>query len=808
MWQRLWMITGTLAAWTWVAFLNLPPYAAALITVALVTWYVIYRVRLERHRVRNATAMEQALLPDAAVAAGQAEARFVAALHDMKSRNVHQAPLVDLPIYVALGAPQSGIRSLLAHAGVRWRARELKPIMGCQWWIDDTCIILRPTGADPKGTRACMEVLRRYRRPAPVNGILVTLSLGDLLDLSESQLKRNAQDLRTQLETIQDPLHVRAPVYLVLTQADRLPGFSPTFAKATSTERQSVWGDTFYLRADSLYAQEALGHMLDAMVQNTSAQTLHTMQNAHDADARELIYQFPDRLAALRGPLLTWSNAFFAPAHRRANPRLRAAFVCSAAPKETMALHGSLPGQASHGLGAPFFTSSIISTALLPDADRPTSVGAVGERPWARVATLAAAVVMLLLPVASYVSNYYAFSRTRQTVENLLAERKNEAGHFASLQSMDAMANVLEALNKDSSQASFLNVHMGMNQSAELFQTVHKLYLDTVRDYVVAPLLGADNQRMVAFSQHYAQKNSNEDDDATTLPDEQEFMSFFNMLKTHLLCTTESQDGGHTADVQDNAWLTATVARRWGKATGEPEDSATLERLQRHVATYVDAMRADSGLRLARNSNTVAAVRSVLVRVPQEVAVIAQLTNGVDSYSLSLQDLLGDTTAPVYSDKKIRGAYTRAGWENVVRGRVAQMTTDAESLWVLGAQAINVRRAFLEASSNDARDVIYWHNYANAWHDFVGSIHMQASKDDPAPDTAKTSTQRLQVEYPAAYQRLLHEVQYNLKPRHHRTPIPCERPTRNYKRGRHTSIQSMAWSIWSTVWAALRNPTS
>ena len=753
--------------------------------------------------MHDASVLETALLPETAVASGQAEAKFAAALQDIKSRGARQAPLVELPIYLALGAAQSGVRSLLAHVGLRWRARELKPVMGCQWWLDDSCIVMRPAGTDPRAERACMEVLRRFRRPTPVDGVLITLSLGDLLDLPEAQLKRNGTDLRTQLESLQDPLHALAPVYLIITQADRLPGFVASFAKVTPEQRQDLWGDTFNIRADELHAQEALGHMLDTMVQQTAAQTLHHMQNSSDIDAREQIYQFPERLAALRGPLLTWSNAFFATTHRRANPRLCGAYVCSATPKESMAFHGSLPGQASQALGAPFFTSSLISHGMIAGTGDPAGGGAVGGQPWARMATLAGALLLLLLPAASYISNHAQFVTKCQIVESLLENGKHSsAGRVASLHSVDALSDVLAELDRDSAQATSLNTHMGMNPSADVAQKLHRLYLTNLRDRVVAPLLAADAQKMRTLVTQYkvpaapqpapdgkaagtakAEPTDDSEDEAQPpAPDEQAYASSFNTLKAYLMCTADSQDT-YPQDVQSNAWLVVSLARRWGKAAGEStEEALTSERLQRHVAAYVEGMRSDASLRLPRLVALVADVRGVLAQVPEEVALMALLTDGVDAYNLSLADLLGDIQAPVHTDQKIRGAYTRAGWENVVRSRMAQTAGDAETLWVLGPEGETRRRAFLEASSADVRDVIYWHNYANAWHAFVVSLRLlpaahaaHAAKDadlDDADEANKTATQRLATEYPAAYQRLLQAVKYNLEPAPHQDMLP------------------------------------
>ena len=459
-----------------------------------------------------------------------------------------------------------------------------------------------------------------------------------------------------------------------------------------------------------------------------------------------------------------------------------------------MAFHGSLPGQASQALGAPFFTSNLMSVGMLPGVERPMAEGTLGGGAWARAASLAAAALLVLLPVVSYVNNYLQFSNTRQAVETLVDEgHTGGVGHVASLHSIEALADMLVDLDKDSQQATYLNAHMGMNQSTDLVQKLRRLYLTSIRDRVVAPLLAGDVQRMQTFVTRYklpqtpaktaagkkhpferapAGEDDEDDEEAgPPTPDEQEYATFFDLLKTHLMCTTDTQEPSEP-DAPSNAWLVTSLARRWGKAAGEATDEArTSERLQGHVAAYVDAVRTDPTLRLMRRAPLVTAVRNTLMRAPEEVAVMALLTDGMERYTLSLVDLLGDEQAPVHTDEKIPGAYTRAGWENVVRARMAQGGSDTEGLWVLGAEGVAQRRAFLEASSADVRDVIYWHNYGNAWHAFVVSLRlskgpqeMDGKEENADVGAGKTPTQKLAADYPMAYQRLLQAVKYNLEP--------------------------------------------
>ena len=81
----------------------------------------------------------------------------------------------------------------------------------------------QPEGAvDGAGWSTFLGLLKSRRRARPLNGVVVTLCVDTLLRSSEHDLELHARHVRTRLQDIQQTLHVDVPVYLVLTQADRL----------------------------------------------------------------------------------------------------------------------------------------------------------------------------------------------------------------------------------------------------------------------------------------------------------------------------------------------------------------------------------------------------------------------------------------------------------------------------------------------------------------------------------------------------------------------------------------------------------
>lgn len=67
------------------------------------------------------------------------------------------------------------------------------------------------------------------RARQPLNGLILTLDLPDLLTADKPRREALVQNLRQQLQEIRQCLHCRLPVYVVLTRLDLLTGFAALF---------------------------------------------------------------------------------------------------------------------------------------------------------------------------------------------------------------------------------------------------------------------------------------------------------------------------------------------------------------------------------------------------------------------------------------------------------------------------------------------------------------------------------------------------------------------------------------------------
>lgn len=186
--------------------------------------------------------------------------RFKAAVHLLKTslrygeRNARWRH--DLPWYLLIGEPGSGKTRLLAAGGLtvlpeHADTRPMGSSAQCDWYFADEGVLIDTPGryliqpdssVDAAGWSALLNLLRWRRRVRPLNGVVVTLSVDTLLSTNEYELDHHARRVHSRLQEIQQALHVDVPIYLVLTQADRLAGFAEFFDAPNGDGADSVLG--------------------------------------------------------------------------------------------------------------------------------------------------------------------------------------------------------------------------------------------------------------------------------------------------------------------------------------------------------------------------------------------------------------------------------------------------------------------------------------------------------------------------------------------------------------------------------------
>ncbi|MGE9551093.1 type VI secretion system membrane subunit TssM [Erwinia amylovora] len=242
--------------------------------------------------------------------------------------------LYQLPWYVIIGAPGAGKTTALVNSGLqfpladRFGKAALRGIGGtrnCDWWFTNEAVLLDTAGRyttqeseqqqDASEWNKFVGLLRKYRGRQPINGVIVTVSVSDLLTQSAEASRQQALSLRQRLMELHEQLGIRFPVYVLVTKTDLLKGFRAYFAKFDKAQRDQVWGFTFpwdRSKHADFDLQSAFTQEYALLQQRLDAGLPDTLLQESDAKARAESYLFPQEFAALRAQLSEYLDTVFA----------------------------------------------------------------------------------------------------------------------------------------------------------------------------------------------------------------------------------------------------------------------------------------------------------------------------------------------------------------------------------------------------------------------------------------------------------------------------------------------------------------
>ncbi|POH89032.1 type VI secretion system membrane subunit TssM [Ralstonia pickettii] len=168
--------------------------------------------------------------------------------------------LYELPWFLTLGIASTGKTSVLSNAGLRFplasgagspgRAEEDRkaPV----WRFSNEAVLIDPVGnytsqdRKPAAVKAewsrFLDLLRKYRGRAPINGAVVTVSVADLVRQTAQERADEALKIRHRLIELRQELGIQFPIYVVVTKLDLLPGFAQYFQYLGSEGRAQSWG--------------------------------------------------------------------------------------------------------------------------------------------------------------------------------------------------------------------------------------------------------------------------------------------------------------------------------------------------------------------------------------------------------------------------------------------------------------------------------------------------------------------------------------------------------------------------------------
>lgn len=227
----------------------------------------------------------------------------------------------DLPWYLVIGQQGSGKTHLLAGAGLscplgREGAQPCGATTYCDWYFADEAVVVETAGrylgqpegsAEAAGWTTLLGLLKSRRRLRPLNGVVVTLSMEALVSLNEHDLDQQARHVHHRLQDIQQILHVDVPLYLVLTQADRLTGFTEFYDGAHSHSAQAVLGESLVTSKNGIEITQ-VREAFETLLQRLGGELISRLHQERNVERRGQMLDFPRQVAHIGERLCCMSN--------------------------------------------------------------------------------------------------------------------------------------------------------------------------------------------------------------------------------------------------------------------------------------------------------------------------------------------------------------------------------------------------------------------------------------------------------------------------------------------------------------------
>ncbi|MDR0481491.1 MAG: type VI secretion system membrane subunit TssM [Gallionellaceae bacterium] len=705
------------------------------------------------------------------------QGRFAEAMTSLKSLRISKEGLsrftgryvYELPWYIIIGAPGSGKTTALVNSGLNFPLEEkigraaLQGVSGtrnCDWWITDEAVLIDTAGRyttqenegiDKAEWRGFLGLLKKYRPRQPINGVLLTLSISDLLEADHAKREAHYATLKTRLAELQENFGIELPVYLWVTKTDLLAGFKEFFDNYAAEPRKQVWGFTFPYQKRNRKVTDSLDDEWQKLQERLFA--LQDGQLARETELPRLsaMYSLPQELAGLQDLLREAIEAVFRQSTQIARPLLRGVYFSSGTQDGTAfdrilsTLRRNISGSPepkdaknarNRALikGKSYFLHNLFTQLIFQEshlAGRNTRWERVSK--WLTWTGYAVSVLALIGAIAAWMVSY----RNNQAYlvrvgENATALSDAVSSHPPESVDLLNMIGMLDSTTNLGDMPTFkrdgppLPYRYGLYQGGKVGVATNVIY-DQILKNGLLPIIA---KRL---------------DVQVRQPPVDNLEYLYEALKAYLML----HDVDHYDPIYLQQWVLAD-ARRYLLPDA---DTATLDQLGTHLAVLFAKDHVVTSP-FPMDDALVAQARDKLATFTTAQRVYLRLRARLEKEDLpefNLLDVAGPQAANVFLrrsklplNRGIPGLFTYQGYWDVFDKQVNKATAEMvdDEGWVLGLASKTAKTRLDELAqgklANEVR-MAYLRDYVNNWEQYMSDIQLMPS------DSLQTSIQHLRV---------------------------------------------------------------
>lgn len=630
----------------------------------------------------------------------------------------------DLPWYLLLGPQGSGKTSLLDFSGLDFplnrseNQRLTKDVSGTRyadWYFADHAVLIDTAGryltqpepgVDGKAWDTLLGLLRR-RRARPLNGVLINIPVEQLLHSSELELETLARQSRQRLHEIHQRLGADLPVYLVLSKADKVPGFDEFFDQLSREESDQVLGASFRKEQDGTDVSVVRSEF-EELLRRLNSQVILRMHQERDTQRRGRILDFPHQLGQIGERLCLFVELAFSGNRYQRASQLRGFYLTSAPQLQggldplTSGIGRNL-GLSTNALpsfrsGRARFINHLLSRVIFAEADLAgLDRKEVRRIDWGQRALYAASFACLALLGALWTNGFSSNHERLEQLRNLAGQLGRE---HQGITAQDDPLQILKALDTsyaatqvfpNKAEVSYLQ-RGGLYQGEVVDPTVHQAYRRELETLLLPRVA----------RQLEAQIRAN-------LTDRERLLG---SLRAYLMLNLEAR--------RDTAFLKDWVAADW--SLRYPGNAVAQNGLNTHLERLLD----DGFAPYALNDQLVAEARQVLRSESLANVVYRMLRDQARSLpDYRFSQHLGPQGALFSgSDYIIPGFYTRDGYQKFYVAQGSELVREIlRDNWVLGeGDSLSLKdlgRLMVEMEQ------LYFRDYANFWSEAVAQLTLE-----------------------------------------------------------------------------------
>jgi type VI secretion system protein ImpL len=674
--------------------------------------------------------------------------RFSEAVTILRGSRMSGGALYGVPWYVFIGPPGAGKTSLILQSGLdfplvgRIRKRPTKgadPTRNCDIWFTDKAVLLDTAGRyllkteknntaaprPPNAWESFLGVLKQHRRQRPINGVILTLNLAEVMQQSEPERLAQAFFFRQRLQDLRKQLGIRFPVYVVWNQCDRIAGFSDFFEDLGQSERSQVWGMTFPLAAPG--EEEAVPARFlaeyELLLEQIQRRVLWRMNMERgDLRRRALLFTFPYQMASLRNLLNDTLQEIFRQSRYEQPVLLRGVYFTSAtqgeppvdrlfAPKaRELGLDPQAP-PSPQGQGRGYFVHQLLTELVFREAGLAGSDEQYERRRrlmfWgAGAAALLVTGLLVWLWTDSYQRNQKAISRLAGLLTQYEATARDLVGapdFMVVLPALDLAYELTTVFGEQLVDGIPVSMRWGLYQGRDLGQAATEAYRRELNNSLL-PLL------VLRLEQ---QLRENKDP-----------IFLYETLKIYIMMA----DARHRDPALIKSWADLDWARTY------PADlqmrQHLLDHLDRLLAGELADVQLDQGAvaEVRRNLERASLGQFLYDRIKREAAV-------TDRFAIRLVDLYGTGGGKYFalkdpgSIKEIPGIFTYRGFAEIFLMESHRvMSKIRQEGWVLGKEGPELSPEQLEKVKG-ALWGFYVAEYIRIWDKLLDQIQIAPFRD-------------------------------------------------------------------------------